>query len=84
MGLEEVAAPDDGVWRIGRAPDPLALPDLVRGSVPDKPKLGNRFDSASSTHRTLYFASTLAGCFGETLARFPLPPRFEFAHLTLR
>lgn len=69
MVLEEVGAPD-GVWRVGRAPDPLALPDPVPRSLPDKPGLGNRFDSPAGTYRTLYFSTTLAGCYGETLARF--------------
>lgn len=74
MVLEEVGTPDGGVWRVGRAPDPLALPDPVPRSLLDKPGLGNRFDSPSGTYRTLYFSTTLAGCYGETLARFRPDP----------
>lgn len=74
MVVREVAAPDGGVWRVARAPDPLALPDLAPRSSLDKPQLGNRFDSPSGSYRTLYFATTLSGCYGETLARFRPDP----------
>lgn len=36
----------------------------------DNPAAGNRFDSPTQDYRVCYFASTLDGCFGETLARF--------------
>lgn len=63
-------APRAGFWRIGRAPDPLALADPLTPDELDDPHVGNRFDSPLGTFRTLYFATDLRGCFGEILARF--------------
>jgi len=74
MSIEAVAAPDEGVWRVGRAPDPLAPPDPLPPSLLDQPSTGNRFDSPTGAYRALYFATTLDGCFGETLARFRPDP----------
>jgi hypothetical protein len=74
LPVEVVAAPDEGVWRVGRAPDPLAPPDPLPPSELDQPNTGNRFDSPLGVYRALYFASTLEGCFGETLARFRPDP----------
>jgi hypothetical protein len=74
LPLEVVAPPDDGVWRVGRAPDPLAPPDRLPQSALDQPTTGNRFDSPTGAYRVLYFATTLEGCFGETLARFRPDP----------
>jgi hypothetical protein len=36
----------------------------------DQPKTGNRFDSPLGNYTVRYFSTTLAGCFGETLARY--------------
>lgn len=77
MAIEAVAAPDEGVWRIGRAPDPLATAPPLSSSLLDKPSTGNRFDSPTGAYRVLYFATTLDGCFGETLARFRPDPRIR-------
>jgi len=72
--VDEVAPPDEGVWRVGRAPDPLATAKPLPPSWLDQPQLGNRFDSATGAYRVLYFSTTLQGCFGETLAPFRPDP----------
>lgn len=77
MPVEAVAAPDAGVWRIGRAPDPLARSAPLDRAELDQPTTGNRFDSPIGGYQTLYFASTLEGCFGETLARFRPDPALQ-------
>jgi hypothetical protein len=48
--------------------DPLE-PELLEG-----PSAGNRFDSPTQDYRVCYFATSLDGCFGETLARFRPSP----------
>ncbi|MBN1527957.1 MAG: RES domain-containing protein [Thermoleophilaceae bacterium] len=70
MSVKVVEAPEAGVWRVGRSPDPLALNDPLPPSDLDKPHTGNRFDSPTGAYRVLYFATKLEGCYGETLARF--------------
>lgn len=50
--------------------DPFALRDpspRLHGGAAD-PGIGNRFDSALGNFRVWYFATTLEGCYGETLA----------------
>lgn len=74
MAIRSVTPPRGGVWRIGRAPDPLAAADPLPPSLLDDPRTGNRFDSPKGRYRVLYFATTLEGCFGETLARFRPDP----------
>ncbi len=73
--IEAVAAPDEGVWRIGRGPDPLASATPLPASLLDAPNTGNRFDSPLGVYGVTYFSTTLAGCFGETLARFRPDPK---------
>jgi hypothetical protein len=69
-----VEAPADGLWRIGRAPDPLDTgPPLAPQDLTD-PKAGNRFDSPTGDYRVTYFGTTLDACYGETLARFRPDP----------
>lgn len=68
--VEVVEAPVDGVWRVGRSPDPLAPSSPLEADDLNSPKTGNRFDSQLGTFRVLYFATDLRGCFGEVLARF--------------
>lgn len=67
-GLTVKSAPANGFWRIGRGADPLNVrlpePETLLSS-----QMGNRFDSPSGHFATLYFCTTLEGCFGETLAR---------------
>lgn len=77
MAVAVVAAPDEGVWRVGRAPDPLATVAPLSPSWLDNPSTGNRFDSPTGSYGVLYFASTLDGCYGETLARFRPDPRMR-------
>lgn len=62
--------PADGVWRVGRDPDPLTASVSSGSSELSKPGTGNRFDSPTGEYGVRYFASSLDGCFGETLARF--------------
>jgi RES domain-containing protein len=64
--------PPAGLWRVGRGDAPL---------LPSRPTAGeftatggNRFDAVNGDFGVLYFASTLDGCFGETLARFRPAP----------
>ncbi len=67
-------APAHGLWRVGRSPDPLRFPDPLNPSLLENPTAGNRFDSPTGDYRVCYFATTLDGCFGETLARFRPDP----------
>lgn len=67
--MQCVPPPETGLWRVGRAPDPLAVRTLRREDL-DNPSLANRFDSPLGEFGVRYFASNLDGCFGETLARF--------------
>jgi hypothetical protein len=70
-----VEPPKAGLWRIGRSPDPLRFNDPLAPDLLDIPSAGNRFDSPTQDYRVCYFATTLDGCFGETLARFRPNPR---------
>ena len=71
-----VYPPAGPVYRVGRSPDPFAPPDWIYAQ-PDG-TFGGRFDDPSGRRgisprdrfRTLYFASTPVGAFGEVLARF--------------
>jgi hypothetical protein len=74
LDLEIEKAPPDGVWRVGRTPDPLSLADPLTMADLDDPRIGNRFDSALGQYSTLYFGTDLECCFGETLARFRPDP----------
>jgi hypothetical protein len=68
-----VPAPDRGVWRLGKAGNPLRAnqvePETVEGSA------AGRFSLL--TYRTLYCASDLAGCFAEGLAPFRVDHRLR-------
>ncbi len=59
--------PAGGFWRVARADDPL-LPSYLDPDDEDLANGGNRFDSTG--YGTVYFATGLAGCFAETLARY--------------
>lgn len=59
---------------MGRDPDPLAPSKSGGSSEVLKPGTGNRFDSPSGNFGVRYFATSLDGCFGETLARFRPDP----------
>ncbi|MEU5363296.1 RES domain-containing protein [Streptomyces sp. NPDC005925] len=64
-------APEDGVWRLGLAHDPLVYnqvePETVMGSA------AGRFSLFS--YGMLYCASAPAGCYAEALAPFRVDPR---------
>lgn len=77
MGLRIVAPPVDGVWRVGRGNDPLAVGDAPAINLGDS-RAGNRFDSYTGSYEVLYFGTTLDVCFGETLNRFRCDPRLAF------
>ena len=66
--------PDEGLWRIGREPDPLKASISSASSEVSKASTGNRFDSPTASFGVRYFATKLEGCFGETLARFRPDP----------
>lgn len=70
-----INAPSEGLWRIGRSPDPLHCSDPPDPPLLDSTSAGNRFDSPTQDYRICYFATKLDGCFGETLARFRPNPR---------
>lgn len=74
MGFLLTETPTEGVWRIGRDPDPLAASKSVSSSELSKPGTGNRFDSPTGGYGVRYFGTALDGCFGETLARFRPDP----------
>ncbi|CCG05718.1 RES family NAD+ phosphorylase [Blastococcus saxobsidens] len=67
-----VFAPPDGIWRVGRGDAPHLPRRPADGTAGD-----NRFDSQDGTFNVLYFATTLDGCFGETLARFRPAPHLR-------
>jgi hypothetical protein len=60
--------PASEIWRVGRRPDPWALPSW-EAAAPDG-TFGNRFDDPDSTYRVCYASSQRMCCFLETLARF--------------
>lgn len=65
-GPEVVGPPPDGLWRVARGEDPLAVSTSARG-IADAG--ANRFDPLTVDASVLYFGSDLKTCFGETLAR---------------
>lgn len=77
MAVVAVVPPKDGVWRIGRAPDPLARAAPMPPEMLDQPATGNRFDSPTGSYSALYFGTTLDVCYGETLARFRPDPQIR-------
>lgn len=72
-----VKPPAKGVWRIGRADDPLplVLPEPMQA---DNSRLGHRFDSVTGSYGVLYFSTTHEGSFGEALAVFRPDPALDF------
>ncbi len=69
-----VEPPTSGLWRVGRSPDPLRFSDPLDPGLLESRATGNRFDSPTGDYRVCYFATTLDGCFGETLSRFRPDP----------
>lgn len=70
IAVTVAAPPGEGVWRVGRSPDPISFANPLPADLLDDSRLGNRFDSPTQTYRVSYFSSTIEGCYGETLARF--------------
>jgi len=64
------------LWRVGRNPEPLTVAAPKAHDLRGK-RAGNRFDIPGVG--VLYCASTLEGCFAETLARFR--PKLDLAEL---
>lgn len=56
MSLAVVQSPPAGVWRVGRARDPIEFPEPPTGEELDYKTTGNRFDSPTEDFRTCYFA----------------------------
>jgi hypothetical protein len=76
-----VEPPSSGLWRVGRSPAPLRFSDPLEPGLLENRSAGNRFDSPTGDYRVCYFATTLEGCFGETLSRFrPDPLLSAIAH----
>ncbi len=65
--------PSGVIYRMGRVPDPWAVPDWA--SAGSDGTFGNRFDDPDATYRVLYASSQRLGCFLETLARFRIDPK---------
>lgn len=80
IAVKVSSPPREGLWRVGRSPDPISFADALPPELLDDARLGNRFDSPTQNYRVSYFSSSLAGCYGETLARFrPDPTLAAFA-----
>lgn len=73
--LAAVGPPNEGVWRVGRDPDPVSASKSPESSRLAKPNTGNRFDSPTGSYGVRYFSTSLEGCFGEVLARFRADPK---------
>ena len=79
MAAEDVAvvsAPSAGVWRVARADRPLHA-EMPKAVQLRSRAAGNRYDVPGV--RTLYFSSTLIGCYTKVLA--PLRPKPELREL---
>ena len=64
------------MWRVGRNPEPLTVVAPLAHDLRAK-RAGNRFDVPGVG--VIYCASTLEGCFADTLARFR--PKLDLAEL---
>jgi hypothetical protein len=65
MALQFATAPSDGLYRIGRWPNPLAFPPWEIAT-----RKQNRFDDPHDRFRVLYSAESRLACFVETLAPY--------------
>jgi hypothetical protein len=70
----DLRAPENGLWRVARGPDPLAHQAPLSQAELDSARVGNRFDSPIGDYGVLYFGTLLESCFGETLARLRPSP----------
>ena len=66
-----LVVPPERLWRIGRRDDPLRFARISQTDA-TLPRAGNRFDVPGGG--VLYAATTIQGCFAETLARFRPSP----------
>lgn len=73
-GAGVVRAPVEGLWRVGRAEDPLAPGPPLGQEELEAPGAGGRFDDPRGEYRVLYLARSQEGAFGEVLARFRASP----------
>lgn len=73
LEISLLPAPERGVWRLGKAKDPLKYNKISNedGSVSG----GNRWSLVS--YGTLYCASDFEGCFAEALAPFRVDPQLR-------
>lgn len=69
-----VRPPRDGLWRIGRTPDPLRFSPPLDPEDRNQPHAGNRFDSPEGQYGVVYCGTNLEVCFGETLSRLRPDP----------
>ncbi|MEU1500508.1 RES domain-containing protein [Streptomyces sp. NPDC005732] len=73
LGVRLTAAPERGVWRLGKAKEPLKYNRIATEDT-DRPS-GNQW---SLDHRgTLYCATDIEGCFAEALAPFRVHPKLR-------
>jgi hypothetical protein len=73
VDLAVAGVPAAGVWRVARADKPLYAPTPTIGDIGSR-SAGNRYDVVAE--RTLYFSTSLEGCYTEVLA--PLRPSIKF------
>lgn len=67
-----LAEPSDYVYRVGRRPNPWALPDWSNAG--DDRTFGNRWDDPKGHYRVVYAATERLSAFVETLSRFRPDP----------
>ncbi|MEV6394246.1 RES family NAD+ phosphorylase [Streptomyces sp. NPDC051907] len=70
LDVRLIPAPERGLWRLGKAKDPLKYNQI--SPEDDSRSGGNRWSLVS--YGTLYCASELDGCFAEALAPFRVDP----------
>ncbi|MFE3635371.1 RES family NAD+ phosphorylase [Streptomyces cellostaticus] len=73
LGARLIPAPERGVWRLGKAKDPLKYNQITADDA-DRTS-GNRWSLVG--HGTLYCASEFEGCFAEALAPFRVHPELR-------
>ncbi|MFE2823348.1 RES family NAD+ phosphorylase [Streptomyces sp. NPDC059271] len=73
LGVRLIPAPERGVWRLGKAKEPLKY-NRISTDDTDLPS-GNRWSLVE--RGTLYCATDLQGCFAEALAPFRVHPELR-------
>lgn len=69
-----VHPPASPLYRVGRAPDPLAWPDWQYAD-PATATFGNRWDDPRGLYRVLHTSASRLGCYLECLSRFRPDPQ---------